>query len=75
MFQFYLSDPYFKYKLKKTELKKTELQNYKKFRYPQPLSTHPTVGFNTRDGVCLNESPVKATTYVDDRVDKGDYIY
>ncbi|MBD5209804.1 MAG: hypothetical protein HDS77_00825 [Bacteroidales bacterium] len=56
-------------------MKKTELQNYKKFRYPQPLSTHPTVGFNTRDGVCLNESPVKATTYVDDRVDKGDYIY
>lgn len=40
------------------------------------VSSETFAGYNVyRDGVCLNESPVKATTYVDDRVDKGDYTY
>ena len=44
---------------------------------PKTLVTADSfIGYNIyRDGVCLNESPVKATTYVDNMVDKGDYTY
>ncbi|MBD5196802.1 MAG: hypothetical protein HDS89_05015, partial [Bacteroidales bacterium] len=44
---------------------------------PKPTVTSDSfAGYNIyRDGVCLNETPVKETSYVDNMVDKGDYTY
>ena len=44
---------------------------------PKPTITSDSfAGYNIyRDGVCLNETPVKETSYVDNMVDKGDYTY